>query len=68
MSGTDGSITIQWTSGDILPQNIVDIIYSTSSTATHEVLEEFAEKCEIDKRIDEIFEDEYDDIRTLFLR
>jgi len=62
MAGTDGSITNQWTSGDILPQNIVDIMYSASSTATHEVLEEVEENCEIDNMIDEIFEDECDDI------
>lgn len=52
---------IQWTNSNILPQNVVDILYCTSSSVADEVEQEVEEDCEIDNLIDVIFEEEDDD-------
>ena len=69
----DGTLNIQWTKGDLLPQQLVDILPSDSSSVNSSVEsavfsksdddgEELIEdECEVDNILDIVFEDDDDD-------
>ena len=66
----DGCLVVEWTSGDVLPQKLVDVLVSsevteTSVTSDYEPYEpyeeEIQEEDEVDNIIDMIFDDEQDD-------
>lgn len=75
MSAADGSVTIQWTDGDILPQQLIDIMSPTSDAVSaahcdaddedddvpHVEEEELEEDYEIDNILDVFFEDEQEE-------
>jgi len=70
----DGNLSIEWTDGDVLPQQLVDILASAepkeSSSVSSDISEfepyeafeeEVEEDCEFDNIIDIIFDDDQDD-------
>lgn len=61
-STADGLIQVQWTQGDILPQQLVDVLSSTASAACDSSgIDDVEEDYELDNIIDVIFTDDEDD-------
>jgi len=60
MQADDKHITVQWTKGDLLPQQLVDVLSTCPSRAT-EQYEEVEEDCEVDNILDMMFEDDDED-------
>ena len=60
MKDADGSISIQWTQGDIVPQQLVDLLSDSTSTHATRTPESCNNDCsveEVDKTFDEVEED-----------
>lgn len=57
----DGSIEIQWTTGSILPQQLVDILYSNNTQSACDEIFEYTDEIEVDNIIDAVFDDEEDE-------
>jgi len=57
------SVIVQWTDGDILPQELVDILASTGAKRdeSETTEEEIEEDYEVDNVVDVVFEDDEDD-------
>ena len=68
MECPDASVTIQWTDGDIIPQQLIDILAATSSPSDPtdestpiEDEEMIEEDYELDNIVDVVFEDDDED-------
>jgi len=64
MEGSDCGLAVQWTSGNILPQQLVDIIANDAENdlgSSASVEQEVEEDCELDNIVDDVFDDEDDD-------
>jgi len=70
MADTDGSVMIQWHKGDIMPQQLIDVLEASSSSASSSSCEtdntpddeecEVEEDCEVDNMLDIVFEEDED--------
>ena len=72
MKAEDGTLTIEWTRGNVLPQELVDVLSSTSSSTSVSVVEENDEEfedsfeevedCEVENIIDILFGSDDEDV------
>jgi hypothetical protein len=64
MEASDSGLAVQWTSGNILPQQLVDILANDAENDVDSsalVEQEVEEDCELDNIVDDIFDDEDND-------